>query len=365
MSHLPPAPSQGGGIAQSDDSSPNVRSSVHATSSEKQASSLTNSPSLGGGGGEVLVSVIIPVYNVSPYIGRCLTSALDQSYKNIEYIVVDDAATDDSMAIARDVIYKHPRKSIMKVVHHPDNRGLSAARNTGVKAATGDYIYFLDSDDEIPADAIETLAELAAKGVDMALGDIKVIGGEASDYPALKMEPGVYMGNGSILETYLKGEWYEMAWNKLIRRRFFTEEECWFEEGIVHEDTLWSFQAAAAIQSLAVSGKKTYYYHVHEGSITGKKTKKNILDFYKVIKEIIRTGKAKRLFDKQAALVPYLDNLRVYFLKSLLINPFDNAFRKEQSHRIKRLYKEEVRPMGRESVVNKIKRTILELRIKR
>ena len=107
------------------------------------------------------VSIIIPIYKVEQFIEDCLRSVYNQSYKNLEIILVDDCTPDDSMLIARNFVSKKelPKGMEIKFLSHKKNRGLSAARNTGIDAATGDYIYFLDSDDELSPDCISLLAE--------------------------------------------------------------------------------------------------------------------------------------------------------------------------------------------------------------
>lgn len=93
------------------------------------------------------VSIIIPVYNVSKYIKRCLKSVLGQTWKDLEIILVDDCTPDDSMDIVRGILETSSRSDIVTILKHEKNRGLSAARNTGIRQATGNYLYFLDSDD--------------------------------------------------------------------------------------------------------------------------------------------------------------------------------------------------------------------------
>lgn len=96
------------------------------------------------------LSIVIPVFNVAPYIADCLRSVMRQTYTgSMECLIVDDCGTDDSIAIAKQMIadYKGPIR--FQILHHEWNRGLSAARNTGTEAATGEYLYYLDSDDEI------------------------------------------------------------------------------------------------------------------------------------------------------------------------------------------------------------------------
>ena len=95
------------------------------------------------------VSIIVPVYNVAKYIERCLLSVLNQTWQDLEVILVNDCTLDDSMEIARRVVASHPRGTVVRCLEHEENRGLSAARNTGISASVGDYLYFLDSDDYI------------------------------------------------------------------------------------------------------------------------------------------------------------------------------------------------------------------------
>lgn len=104
-----------------------------------------------------LISVIIPVYNVERYLHQCIDSVLAQTYTNLEIILVDDGSPDASPTICDEYVQKDKRTKVI----HKDNGGLSSARNTGLDAATGDFIYFLDSDDWIADCFIETLQEAA------------------------------------------------------------------------------------------------------------------------------------------------------------------------------------------------------------
>ena len=118
------------------------------------------------------VSIIIPVYNVEPYIEECLHSVYEQTTDTeIECLIVDDKGNDNSIHIAETFVATHndKAKTKFKIIYRDTNGGLSAARNTGVKAAKGDYLYFLDSDDTIVPQCIDTLIHLADKygGVDL------------------------------------------------------------------------------------------------------------------------------------------------------------------------------------------------------
>ena len=123
------------------------------------------------------VSIIIPVYNVSPYIERCIKSVMNQTYQDIECILVNDASPDDSIDIAKLLIENYDGPIQFQILSHGHNRGLSAARNTGIDASTGDYLYFLDSDDEITPDCIKLLMDEVKKypNVEMVQGEVKDI----------------------------------------------------------------------------------------------------------------------------------------------------------------------------------------------
>ena len=110
------------------------------------------------------ISIIVPVYNVEQYIKECFDSIAAQTYKgDIECIFVDDCGQDDSVAILEKLIAEYHGPMQFSIVHHEHNKGLSGARNTGIRKASGDYLYFLDSDDSITSDCIEKLTALAEK----------------------------------------------------------------------------------------------------------------------------------------------------------------------------------------------------------
>ncbi|MDL2224300.1 glycosyltransferase [Bacteroidales bacterium OttesenSCG-928-M06] len=307
------------------------------------------------------VSIIIPVYNVSAFIERCLISALNQTYQDIEYILVDDVGQDNSMEIANSVITGYPDKDV-KVIQHTTNKGLGGARNTGVKASSGEYIFFLDSDDELSSDCIEILALLTKeKSIDLIIGEIDVVGNKRKAYPLLTIEDGIYHGNDFILNSFLQKKWYEMAWNKLIKRSLFIEKGIWFTEGILHEDTLWSFQLALELQSMAVIHAKTYHYHIQKGSITQKKSNKNIEDFYFLLKKIIESSKGHKIFQTYPSVYFYLERLRIFFIKSLAKGNFSKEFILKQKKQLDDLYNSEVWTNKPQSFTSKCKEIILSL----
>lgn len=229
------------------------------------------------------VSLIIPVYNVVRYIERCLRSALDQTWEELEIILVNDATPDDSMEVVERVLTVHPRRSCVRVLTHPRNRGLSAARNTALREATGDYVFFLDSDDYLPLDGIERLAGVALReNVDFVVGNYELTGGRR-DTPPLRLDTGLLEDNARILQTFVEGGWYVMACNKLISRSFILRRRLFFEEGLLHEDDLWSFKTACLARRAYCVKEVTYFYYIQPDSITSRPSIRNLESRMKII----------------------------------------------------------------------------------
>ena len=233
------------------------------------------------------ISIIIPVYHVEPYIVRCLQSVVAQkNSSDMEIILVDDCGTDNSIALATEFL-AGCKGLDYQILYHSQNGGLSAARNTGLKAATGEYVYFLDSDDVITNDFMQLFSVLQEQlFYDFIIGDYRVEG-SSSSYPPLLLQEGKYIGNSSILESFACGEWYMMAWNKLCRRSFLLENNLFFDEGILHEDVSWSFKLACCAQSMYVVRKDTYVYYIRKESIMTSLSLEKDIDNYNKVFSII------------------------------------------------------------------------------
>lgn len=215
------------------------------------------------------ISIVIPIYNVAPFVADCIRSVIHQTWQGqLECIFVDDCGTDNSMEIVCGVVQAYQGPIDFKTVKHEQNRGLSAARNTGIAAATGDYIYFLDSDDEITPDCMAVLASpIEQERYDVIVGDYRIVGSGMPKIP-LMLSEGQILRNQEILHAYRQKDWYMMSVNKLYRKALLDQYALRFREGIIHEDELWSFQIACKAQTLACVKKETYIYKLREGSIT-------------------------------------------------------------------------------------------------
>lgn len=233
---------------------------------------------------EIRVSIIVPTYNVAPYICTCLKSVASQTYRGpMECLIVDDCGQDNSIQLAEDFIASYRGKINFKIIHHTTNRGLSAARNTGLEYATGDYVYFLDSDDWITPTCIRSLVEpLKEESYDFVIGNYNATK-PLTYIKKFRLKDGTVLRNKSILSNFISRNWYVPAWNKLIKRDFLQENDLFFQEGIVYEDVPWSFRLALAAKSMRVVDSICYIYNIREGSITTAPDLKKTSDSRKII----------------------------------------------------------------------------------
>ena len=229
-----------------------------------------------------MVSIIIPLYNVENYVIDSLKSAFAQTYSDIDFLLVDDCSTDHTMQIVEEYVLNHPRREAVRIIHHDKNLGLSAARNTGLEKACGEYVYFMDSDDEITEDCIENQA-ISDSGADWVMGNIELQG--ASSQHIKKVLERQIEGE-EIFLSYLNQEWLEAACNKLLRRTFLIENELTFVSGLLHEDVLWSYHLAKVSKKVKFIQNKGYIYKVREGSITSTKVKKRVESFAFILSKL-------------------------------------------------------------------------------
>ena len=277
------------------------------------------------------VSVIIPIYKVEDYIAECLYSVIHQTYKDgFECILVDDNTSDDSMKIVRQVLSSYHGNIQFKIVHHRENKGLSAARNTGVREATGDYLYFLDSDDLLPEQTIESLLNTCQnESPDVVMGDFELIG-ESDNVPKLNTQISNYNNQVDIFNAFISRHLYEMAWNKLVRKDFFLRHELWFREGILHEDSLWSF---FLFYYLKVCFSNTYRYRIRQNSIMTDpvNTFKSYRSSYEIFFFKMNFIEKHVLFQKYIQLIKYMIDERF----SLQIKMLDLQITDEEYIQIK------------------------------
>lgn len=228
---------------------------------------------------EPLVSIVIPVYNVSAYLPECLESLMYQTYPNIEILVIDDGSTDGSGEICE----AYARKDSRIRLFHQENHGISFARNVGISRARGEFLMFLDSDDWVERDAVEILLRAMLP----SRADI-VIAGYAEEYkgktvrPSLHQEPFFTVSGASVLPDFFGGRISGLPWDKLYRAGCF--EEIRFPVGRNYEDisTLWKLMKRLSENggTVAVLPDCLFHYRVRKSSVSHTCSLRNVTDYW-------------------------------------------------------------------------------------
>lgn len=242
-----------------------------------------------------LISVIIPVYGVEKYISQCLESVINQTYKNLEIIVVNDGTKNRSADIAKEYAAKDSRIK----VYDFQNGGLSVARNRGLEIATGEYISYLDSDDWLDTKMYETLLETAMKNeADMVKCGIIETNGAAEEKITFSDVKIINNEQHKAFKNYFKGILWTIACNGLYRCDLAKKVK--FPENIVHEDNYSSglfLYFAKKVASIPFCG---YYYRVNNTGISKGKVKRpldKILAISKLRKELLASGFINKKLD--------------------------------------------------------------------
>lgn len=209
---------------------------------------------------EPLISIIVPVYNVEPYLRKCVDSILNQTYRNLEVILVDDGSPDGCPAICDEYAAKDDR---IKVIHKA-NGGLSDARNAGMAVARGEYLAFVDSDDMLPPDAMEILLNTAiSEQADMVIGGYS----RFEDIPAapcdLKLSVKRWTPVETMADMFRNGC---SSWARLYRREL--HQSILFPVGEINEDEAIVLELLEKCNCIAVTNVVVYYYRFRPESIT-------------------------------------------------------------------------------------------------
>lgn len=218
----------------------------------------------------VSISFIIPIYNVEQYVQRCLESimAQDGAEADMECLIIDDCGADNSMQIVRKMIAKYHGPIRFEIIQHDVNRGLSAARNTGIKKAQGDYVFFVDSDDYLKPDSISYFLKNLKihPHVDMVIGNAKNC--KDNSFLIHHIKDSLIINDCNVsFQRMLRHQIYLYAWNKLIKRDNLVKHHILFEEGILYEDQCWSYELFSCISSVLLLPKVTYVYENNPLSI--------------------------------------------------------------------------------------------------
>lgn len=240
------------------------------------------------------LSIIIPVFNTENYVRECLESVMSQiriEDITIECLIVDDCGTDESMQVVAQTISSYEGPINFRILKHPSNKGLSAARNTGIKEAAGEYLTFLDSDDYLFEDAIYNLFKPLRK-----YPESEIVQGEIQlSHPNKSWEE--WLNVCAVSQPEYVGKHYESqgillngmpmtAVARIIKKSFILDNNLYFTNGMVHEDDMWVLEASQYIKNLSFCFTPVYYYRLNvSGSIqTNLDRTKSYLGYIDVVK---------------------------------------------------------------------------------
>lgn len=267
----------------------------------------------------ILVSIIIPIYNVKPYLKRCIDSVLQQTYENLEVILVDDGSTDGCAEICDDYEAEDRRVRVI----HKVNGGLSDARNYGMEAASGEYIFFLDSDDWIRADCIKILLTYAReKSADVAITDYMVIQeGKRKKISEKPVNRAIVFEKEEAMESLLyQRQFTTSAWGKLYKIAVIKEKR--FPVGKLFEDVETVFMIIESAARVVMVDAVLYYYFKRNDSITKGKFDIKKMDYVETCKNLyhhvsekyphLKGAALSRLLWSEIYVIVHMDDIRQY-----------------------------------------------------
>lgn len=232
------------------------------------------------------VSVIVPIYKVEQFIGRCVKSLLEQTLCEVEYIFVDDASPDRSIEILQDVIAQYPnRQPDIKLITHKQNQGLPAARNTGLAVASGEYIFHCDSDDYMELDMLESLYNKAKKcDADVVWCDFFLSFEKSERY----MKQPEYATSLDALKAMLSGAMKYNVWNKLVKRSLYVGNKISFPTGYgMGEDMTMMMLFAKAHRVAYVPCAYYHYIKLNTGAFSQTYSDKHLIELKYNVRRIV------------------------------------------------------------------------------
>lgn len=279
---------------------------------------------------QIKVSILVPVYKAENYIKDCFESVVAQDYTGpMECVFVDDCGGDNSIKILKQEIEAYHGCIDFRIIQHESNKGVSTTRNTCIRHATGDYIYFLDSDDVILPKCISLLiSQLKKEDFDFIIGGHEVTEMK-HPIPMLQYDKQTFLFGNEIGKSFAEQKWTVFPVNKLCRRQFIIDNELYFKGGIIHEDILWSFMLSCTAKSMCVIPTITYNYYMRDHSITSPDNNVVRWESY----EIVWAEMNKYMVSHQQInhnTLSYLNTYLIYILgyKVWSFKEFSKAYRK-------------------------------------
>lgn len=258
-----------------------------------------------------LISVVIPVYNVEKFLERCVLSVLNQNYKNIEIILVDDGSTDSSGVICD----KLEQKSNIIKVYHKENGGLSDARNYGLERIKGQYVCFVDSDDILKANYIETLYNLLIENdADISQCDFARVNDSLEFNQTIPIEVKCFNNIEMLYNLYNENAVATtVAWNKLYKVKMFNDIK--YPVGKLNEDEGTTYKLIYESQKIVITNEVLYLYYMSDNSIMRSSFNIRRLDYLDFMRERINYFNERKLFELQNISILHLFLSIIRFIK--------------------------------------------------
>ncbi len=276
------------------------------------------------------VSILVPVYKVSNYIERCVESIFNQTFEELEFIFVNDATPDDSMEKLERLIEKFPNRSNnIKILHHSRNQGTAFTKNEALNVATGEYISFVDSDDYIEYDMIETMYKKAIQtDADIVISDMIM---EYSGHTEIVVDNLSKNENEHFADIILNDHSHTFLCNKLVRRELYVRPDCRVPNGLNYYEDRHIMSRLYYFAKNIVKINQAFYHYVHYNSlaITKNKTRmhfENVVTFWNLFDDFLREHNEYEKYESILALPKAQSKVR------LMIDTHSTKLRKEYAN---------------------------------
>jgi len=276
------------------------------------------------------VSILVPIYNVSNYIERCAKSIFNQTFEDIEFIFVDDATPDDSIEKLQKVIEQYPnRKEFIKIIFHPQNKGLAATRNTAINASSGKYILVVDSDDFIESNMIQLLYEKAIRDdADIVVSDFYIEYSNktiyCSDYLSINEKD-------HLKDLIGFDNSQAPLWNKLVNSDLYKRKECRVPDGLNYYEDRYTVIRLYYFANKIVKINQAFYHYIkyNDNAITNKIFKmhfENVLQFWNSVDSFFKEHNEYEKYQENMAFSKTQSKVR------LMIDTHSSHLRKEYAN---------------------------------
>ena len=316
------------------------------------------------------VSVLVPIYGVEHYIAQCAESLFLQTYENIEYIFVNDCTKDRSVSVLEEVLERFPqRKPQVTILHHEQNKGLGAARLTAIQAATGDYLMHVDSDDEVPVNAVALLAKQAeTSGSDIVDGGYAMMccGKLSGSYMP-------YVGSKTAFLKLLlcQNIVLSMVWARLYKRELYWRYQVLPVPGIDYAEDLAILPRLYYYATRSTVSSVVYHYRDDSAqsftnTVMSDKVKRSYLKANSVVFDFYRQHDKQRLYDYPLQL-GYIQVLRMARLNEIPLPQVEEQCPFRLTNAVAKAVAAVMRsscPMGIASLLYRLLRKVFEVKVR-